>query len=232
LAEGANDADPMLPSAMPQARTEYADLKTGHLLNGHLGGDGKNPDNLTILSSAGNARMTKFDNRVKDACRALKDAYRAISELGVDLEEIKNYGIEVTVATNGIPWCPAPSSGQYASTELIGTAGVKQPPDLTTLAPKKDATSAQAAMAKVAAHVEAANRSSVITNPKARPQGTPTPVSTKAARRPLSESERKYGNGDSPEEEEDGSLYTGSQSSSGDSDGEEPEVTSDEESGS
>jgi hypothetical protein len=69
----ANDANAKRPSGIRAARVKYPRcyFKAGHMLNCNLGGNGKNPKNLTILRSTANTSMTKHDNAIARGCEHL-----------------------------------------------------------------------------------------------------------------------------------------------------------------
>jgi hypothetical protein len=99
-----SDADSSLPTAIARARFDHGiDFKAGHLLNAELGGDGKNPANLTILTPSANSAHRAFDNPIKLAVAELYKAYIAMVKLGIDVEEL-GYGIEIAVETTGQYW--------------------------------------------------------------------------------------------------------------------------------
>lgn len=116
------DADPSLPRAIAGARKAYPKLafKAGHLLNADFGGAGSDPANLTILTAAGNSAHRGFDNPVKAALAALGNAYRAMWNDGIKIED-EQTGIAVRVAVTGNAWGPS-GIDRYIFDELTCTA--------------------------------------------------------------------------------------------------------------
>lgn len=101
-----SDADSSLPSGIRAARNRYPQsyLKAGHLLNAQFGGDGKNANNLTILSATGNSNHKAFDEPIKRALTVLKEAFKTMWEDGINIQTIE-IGIEVIVKVNtDQPW--------------------------------------------------------------------------------------------------------------------------------
>jgi hypothetical protein len=153
-----SDADASLPSAIVAARTHYGiGFKAGHLLNAELGGNGKDPANLTILTPSANSAHRAFDNPIKSALAELFKAYIAMVKMGIDVTEL-GYGIWVEVATTGEYWGTGfPDS--CISTGLVCAVEVEDEPDLdaqmdpgvTDWSRNRDA--AAAAMAQVQALV-------------------------------------------------------------------------------
>ncbi|HEU0048669.1 MAG TPA: hypothetical protein VFQ43_13820, partial [Nitrososphaera sp.] len=101
-----SDANSQLPNAIATARQTYpqAYFKAGHLLNADLGGDGKDPSNLTILTATANSQMTAFDNPVKYALLGLYNLYKELhKDTTLDLSQF-NYGIKVEIRVSDEKW--------------------------------------------------------------------------------------------------------------------------------
>lgn len=86
------------------ARQSYpqAYFKAGHLLNADLGGDGKDPGNMTILTARANSQMTAFDNNVKYVLAVLHNLYKEMHQQ----EDVSTwtYGIEVKISVSAEKW--------------------------------------------------------------------------------------------------------------------------------
>jgi hypothetical protein len=128
------DADPNVLLALARAIDTFGSkygFKAGHLLNAELGGDGRDPANLTILTSSANRENTSFDNALKMAVDSLRKAYEAISKLGINLEALK-YGIQVDIKTLDATWTDT-YPGNCISNGLVCSAVVQNPPNLEKL---------------------------------------------------------------------------------------------------
>ena len=133
-----SDANPKLPKAIEDARKAYPEksFKAGHLLNAQFGGDGQNPNNLTILTAAANASHKNFDNPLGDkgAMHWLKKMYEQLSNWYFDIKNLK-YGVKIEVGVLGTKWKLQQYPDNCIATKLITTAQIKgsfsvQPADL------------------------------------------------------------------------------------------------------
>lgn len=124
-----SDSVATLPEAIVPARKAYPDrtFVAGHLLNAEFGGDGADPENLTILSSAGNSAHKNYDNRVKDAIGQLMKAYQEMNQLTIDVLGLR-YGIRVDIAVDD-SWWDDDYPGSCISTGLTCTAAPVAEPD-------------------------------------------------------------------------------------------------------
>ncbi len=129
----ANDANARLPSAIRAARAKYpkCHFKAGHMLNCNLGGNGKNPKNLTILRGTANTSMTKHDNAIARACQHLRSLYEALHTARVDAAAL-SCCISVRIAVSKVKWGKeAPDS--HIATRVTISGLVLRPPDLDSL---------------------------------------------------------------------------------------------------
>jgi hypothetical protein len=130
---GGTDANSQLPSAITQARTLYpqAFFKAGHLFNADLGGDGKDANNLTILTAAANSQMTAFDNPVKYALLGLYNLYKELhKDTTLDLSQF-NYGIQVEIRVSDEKWGNTYPDNCIAQRITCQATMVGKAPDLT-----------------------------------------------------------------------------------------------------
>ncbi|MCK9485551.1 MAG: hypothetical protein M0R73_02450 [Dehalococcoidia bacterium] len=100
-----SDANASLPAAIRDARAKYPEMnfKAGHLLNADFGGNGDEAANLTILTAQANAAHKGFDNPVKRAVDALRKAYEAMWDDGIDISG-EQIGIAVSIQVGGGAW--------------------------------------------------------------------------------------------------------------------------------
>ncbi len=99
-----SDADPSLPTSIIAARAKYDHVfKAGHLLNAQFGGDGKNRENLMILTSSANVQFNAFDNCVKNALNELKHIYEFLCKNYVNMKLI-TLGIKVDITASHDMW--------------------------------------------------------------------------------------------------------------------------------
>jgi hypothetical protein len=129
----ANDAKAKLPFGIRAARTKYPKcyFKAGHMLNCNLGGNGKNPKNLTILRAAANTSMTKHDNAIARACGHLRSLYQALHTARADAAQL-SCCISVHVKVSKVKWgLEAPDS--HITTRVTIIASVLHEPDLDEL---------------------------------------------------------------------------------------------------
>ena len=101
------------------------------MLNCNLGGNGKNPKNLTILRSTANTSMTKHDNAIARGCENLRSLYQALHAARVDATTL-SCCISVRIVTNKAKWGTA-TPDSYITTRVMITGAVLHEPDLDTL---------------------------------------------------------------------------------------------------
>ena len=125
------DVDSQLPKGIKLARQTYpqAFFKAGHLLNADLGGDGKDADNLTILTARANRQMTAFDNNVKYALAALYNLYRESHKQ--DDVSFWKYGIEIEIKVSDNKWGKTSPDRFIAQAISCKATPYGQAPDLT-----------------------------------------------------------------------------------------------------
>jgi hypothetical protein len=97
-----------LPNALKDVKAKYPQYAfiSGHVINAEFSGDGNDPANQTCLHSSAN-RDHEFDDRIKDAWRLLKEAYRVVRKHGVkDENYLKNlgWGIKITGTVDQETW--------------------------------------------------------------------------------------------------------------------------------
>ncbi|MDI1312052.1 hypothetical protein [Prosthecobacter sp.] len=99
------DAASNKPSGITAARKKYPQygFKAGHLLNATFGGDGKDANNLMILTASANVKCNKFDNRVKEAIQELHGFYEKLCDKYADISQVK-FGIQVEVEVEALTW--------------------------------------------------------------------------------------------------------------------------------
>lgn len=99
-----SDADSKKPGAIIAARQRHNHtFKAGHLLNAIFGGDGKDPKNLTILTSSANGAMRGFDENIKRAVEDLRRLYLSFHDSGIDIKPVR-YGIKVDIRVSDDKW--------------------------------------------------------------------------------------------------------------------------------
>lgn len=160
------DADPNLPKGIKKARAEPGwdakyHFKAGHMLNADLGGDGKNPANMTILTSSANTAMTKYDNKLKQAVEALEKAYEAFYDAKASEDKIKEMYIEVKISASSDKWGKTPPHSYIAkkidiSAEFKGKHGTTKT-DYKCDDPDKAASDIAKCLSKVDGLVKQAN---------------------------------------------------------------------------
>lgn len=99
------DADSKMPFGITKAKEDYPEcnFKAGHLLNATFGGNGKDPNNLIILTASANGQCNKFDNKVKQALAELYAFYDKLCDYYADISPVK-FGILVKVKVYPATW--------------------------------------------------------------------------------------------------------------------------------
>jgi hypothetical protein len=118
-----SDANRNLPGGIAAARIAYpgSNFKAGHMINAEFGGNGQAVNNLTILSSKGNTRMTRLDNNVKRAVQKLCKLFEEFHAARIELRRIGICRIALRVDVVGGKWGANPPDS-YITNQVMVTA--------------------------------------------------------------------------------------------------------------